>query len=846
MACIRVKAATWACVAIGTLLGATAAVSADVAHDRDERFLDGLDQRGLDRLVEVYCRRRLSQPELSPAKQALLTVRWARALAQRAVGSPPECRQPLWSEAHAIVEQFLQRSPDHPRRLLVEFQNALIHLARGELARRESEVVLQGQPLLTESTTELRAAIQQLDQLGQRIDDALRTTATPRTPALGQRDDRLTDDELASLSHNVRYQLARARRNQALCFAADSPDRAHALTQAVQLLDTLASLDSAHPLAWPSRLQRVACRRLLGNFAAAGQELDALLAANVPSDIRLDAQAEQIQLALDAGRLDQAMKLLALPRRIDGATSAALDYVRIETALRAWRAAAAAGDDAAATRWREQAVRGAGRMEIDHGPYWSRRAEMLLARFYREPGGDDDVESLVHAAESSYLGGQTDDAVATYDRASELAAQHDQGDRAVELGYAAAMIEQQRGRHQVAMDRCRRLALVLPQQSQSPQVHLQAIRNAAEIAKDGSDDAWDQYRTLVEEHVEMWPAAATTGQALWWLGRLREHAGDWPGAIAAYTRIAAADPNYAAAVAAVGTCYEAWLRTLGEAGQPTVELATRAALWFESVAAPGGRLNQPPSATARAAALQAARFWLDGPPTGPTRAQQLLAAAMADAADAPPEWIASAGALRVSALAVEGRVDEARRQLEPLTSHPALILEVLRGLQRASLSSPDPRRAELARLQLDAIDMLRAQYAALSESEQQTLQRLHAGALADAGRVDEALTAYAALAQAHPRDAAIQEAYARLLAAKPDAASCERALSEWRGVEAKAKPGSDLWFRAKYAVAELHYRLGRPEQAAEMITLLELLRPELGGPAMKSQFLRLRDRCQKP
>jgi hypothetical protein len=118
--------------------------------------------------------------------------------------------------------------------------------------------------------------------------------------------------------------------------------------------------------------------------------------------------------------------------------------------------------------------------------------------------------------------------------------------------------------------------------------------------------------------------------------------------------------------------------------------------------------------------------------------------------------------------------------------------------------------------------------------------------LADAGRQVEARAAYRALAEARPRDGDVQEAYARLLLEGDDRATLDEALGKWRELEQKSPKASPRWFRAKHAVALLHYRLGNPEQAAKIITLLKVLHPDLGGPEMKAEFEELLERCQRP
>ena len=158
----------------------------------------------------------------------------------------------------------------------------------------------------------------------------------------------------------------------------------------------------------------------------------------------------------------------------------------------------------------------------------------------------------------------------------------------------------------------------------------------------------------------------------------------------------------------------------------------------------------------------------------------------------------------------------------------------------AATAEPKARPA-LAKLLLETIQRLRD--GRVSEADRRSLDRLHAQALADAGRADEALASYGQLSAAYPRDGAIQEAYAELLSARTDDDSLQTALARWRDLEKKSPPRSPRWFRAKYSVARLHYQMGNPRQAAKMIALLKLLHPELGGEMMKEKFEELETAC---
>jgi len=825
-----------------------ATIVATYANDgsTDQRFLAGLRRRGLFELAGRYCRDRLDRADLPRRRRAELVIELSRTLAEQAVNSAPEERPPLWEQARQVTDQFVRQYPGDPRLLLVRFQDALGVLARGELARQEAQLVADNRQLTETARTHLRAAIQELRKLADDVSEQLRERSRPGGPkTVRDQPDQLAAYELASLEKNLQYQLARALRNQGECYGSDSPDRANSLNQAVEILDPLSKLDSIDPLAWKSRIDQVICYRLLADYPTARQKLEALLQQKPPPAIALRARAEKIRLALATGQLPEAIAILSSGRQIDGITSADLDYAWLETYLAAWRAASA--DDAQqATQWQTKATEMVRLIERRHGLYWTRRAEMLLAGYVRGSPDRGDLAMLIRAAESSFRSGRPDDALAAYDRARGLAEKNGEADRAFQLGYVAATIEHHRNRHQQALARYRQSALAAPNNPKAPEAHLLAIHHAAQLARKQSSGHLDQYTALLQEHLQTWPDTPSANKVRWRLGRLRQHLGDWQNAIAAYRAVSPNDPEYVRAVEAAGECYRAWLDQRKAAGQPTEKIAAEAAGWFESlVLGPEGRLPERWSPLARQAALTAARLRLDYTPSGYAPAERLLAAALQGATDAPPDWTSAARALLVFSLAGQGRRGEAAEVLKSISAGPPeQLLDMLEGLQRVAAAARPEVRAELAALQLHALELLRPHQDRLSPAAGQSLGRIQAQALADAGRSDEALRQYEVLAKASPRDPQIQEAYAQLLSGRTDRTSLGVALARWRELEKKSAPGSARWFRAKYAVASLHYRLGDHQQAARIITLLEVLHPEMGGPKMKAQLLGLLDRCR--
>ena len=817
------------------------------AVSQDQRFLAGLRERGLFQLAETYCVDRLRRPDLADARRADLAIELSRCLAERAVSSPPEQRPPLWQRAQQVIDDFVRRFPQNRRLPLVQMQGALGLLTRGELARQESQVVAEGGDLAEEARANLREAVGEFGRLADEVEQLLRRqNRSPRgDPEI------LSADQLASLQKNVQYELARAYRNQAQCYAADSPDRANALTRAVQLLQPLAGLDPAHPLAWKSRIDTIVCYRLLADYDTARRMLDAVGKLELPPSLKLRARAEVIRLALATGRLSEAVAVISEGRQIDGVVSPELDYAWLQTYLAASRAAADAGNETQATEWQSKATDLVEQIERLHGPYWTRRAGMLLALHFRQAPQSGDLDTLVRIAESSYRSGKLDDALALYDDARAAAAKDNDAAKAFDLGYTAAAIEHNRERHDRALARYRQIATSMPGDPDASTAHLMAIYHAGQLAKKETPGAVDQYVSLLKEHLQTWPAEPSAEGVRVQLGRMYEHRQDWPNAIAIYRAVTPGNAAHQQAVEAAARCCRAWLAQRKAAGEATEQIAGNAADWFESLLVDSrGSLPERWSPLQRFAVLEAARLRLNYSTTGYAQVQQILTAALQGTADARAdsklaEWKSSARALLVFSLAGQDRRRDAANVLTQISAGPPeQLMALLEGLGRVAKEARPAVRTELAELQLRTIDLLQNGRTPLAQTQRQSLEKLRAKALADAGRSGAALQQYHALAKKYPRDGAIQEDYVELLMMQDDRSSLAAALAKSRELESRSPPQSERWFRAKYTVALLHYRLGNKQQAAKIIRLLQLLHPELGGPVLKAKFEALLKRCR--
>jgi hypothetical protein len=816
-----------------------------LADTTDERFLSGLRDRQLFGLAESYCQERLADPALPLDRQAELTVELSRTLLEHALQTPPAEADPLWTRALDAPGAFLRDHPDIPLALLARVQGALVLLARGELSRQQAELSAANPTLLSEARGYLRTALRELSAADQAAGEQL------RRPDDAARDG-ISREQVRTLQNNVRYQLGRALRNQALCYPPGSPDRANALVQAVEQLGPLAQLDASDPIAWPARLDEIACFRLSGEYDRAAQRLEALAAAEPPTDVTRRAAAERIRLALAQDNLDGAIQFSNTVSPEDARATADLDLARLETALIAWQQATEAKDDRAARQWEARASALVEDIQRHHPPFWTRRAEALLAGHVSTAGTSNNLAMLVRAAEGHFRGGQLDEALAAYDRAGAKAVEQRQPDEAFRLGYAAATIEHERRGHRAAADRYRRLALDSPRHPQAAEAHLLAIYNASQAARSRPGASLDEYTAWLDEHLQQWPDGPTANQAWWLLARLREHQADWPRAIEAYQHVGADHEEYAGAIDGVGRCYERLLSQRRAAHQPTDEPAAAAARWFEGlILGDDNRLPERWSPVELSAAARSARLWLRFTSGNADRADRILAAALAGAdrlepEAVPPGWRTEAGCLSIAALAGQGRFDEARGALERLhIDSPAAAKTLLQDLGQLSAAVPQAQRAELADLQARVARLLGGEGDDLDADSRKALDLAEARALAAAGKRTEAALALGNLAADHPRDGQVQEEYGQALLEAGDRASLELALAQWREVERHSRQGGDRWFRARYGLARAYERLGDTERAAKVITSTQTLYPTLGGAELKEQFASLLERCRR-
>ena len=815
---------------------------AQVLPSADAKFLSGLRQRRLFELAEKHCRDRLVDQKIKSVERADLTIELIRTLAQHAAFARPEARDELWKQARTTAADFLRTQARHPRLILVRVQDALTPLAQGELALQE----LEAGAIPAGSVDAAKAAVREATRILEDLSEELtREIPLRRRAALKEGD--LSADELFSLHNIVLHQLARARRNQALLYEPKSADRQSSLTQAKETLTAaLAQATDDPPLSAQMRLDLAICHRLLGEYDECRRLLGELAPPGIPTAVRVSARAEAIRLALDQKQLADAQTLVEEGRLIDGQAAAELDLAALEMCLAQLQSAAAANDKGATSKWQNLAAQQARLLTEQHGSYWGRRADQLLLRSLPH-GSIGNAELLARTADSLYLKGEFDQAVAAYDQAAQKAAGAGDDKTALELGYKAALVHEERKLHVSAAERFCTLAVQLKRQPQAAAAHLRGIWNAGQEVR--RDPAYEkEYEKLLVEQIDTWSTSESAQQARLWQGRLYESRGHWEKAAAAYTSIAAESQHFAAAVAAAAKALREELSERAAKKQETEGPARKAVAYLQGVVV--GPQNTPPKSwndTQRVAVLAAAEIVLDYLPVDAPQAEELLAAAVAGAEGAPPQWTSAAKAQLVLALATQPAKRSAAEQIlkEMSEASPEQLLDLLGGLSAAVSRSRPEARQPIASLQLATLELLAPQRQRLNKEDVLALDRIQAEALAAANRRDEALRLYSRLAKENPSHGGIQEAYGDLLLAGGEKESLTAAVTQWRIVAARSKSRTERWFKAKYSVALAQSKLGDKAAAASILEYTLKTPPGLDGTAWKARYEALLDACRK-
>lgn len=821
-----------ALIVFGLLLASLLAAS-----DEDKEFIAGLRERRLFTLAEAYCLQRLDVLQPTSDEQIEFAVELIRVYADHALNSRGAERDSHWEKAREVALKC--RDSRRPRAVLVRVQAALAVLARGELSRMESEVSSQPDQTLTLARDTLHEAVTTLTAIDRELSESI--PIRRRNPL---RPDELSVEELASLQNHVRYQVARAYKNQALCFPAGSSDRTASLTAAIdQVEQPLLQIAPGQSLYVDLRLEQIECLRLLGDTDGAAAYLKTLSDANLSAKEQLAIRAERIRWRLTKRETSEALSILAEGRSVSRITSPELDFAFLETYVSLWKAAADNGEQKEVDRWRDKSIATAKFVEQEHGAYWARRAEILLVRI-GAGSGDGSVDILTRTADDLYRKGNLDDAIAAYDKAAAAAMKTGATDQSFELSYKAALVQQQQKKHVEAAKRFRELALAQKSQRYAANSHLLAIANMRQASV--AAGKWvENYPGSLREHLENWPDSDSANTVAFWLGEFEAGRRSWKDAVEAYARVRPASEHYTAAVRQLGEC---WLLRLGtlSASEGSLTEDTRLACEALSriVLRDDDQVPAEWSPAAREAVLAIAKIQLQYGRADLTSTETLLKASVAGLPEPSDAWKVAARSLLVAVIASQpGREEDARNVLmQTGSASTSQLFALFQQVSKVMEATAGSARSDVAKLVVDIANRLESKRVDLDPAQSLLLDRHLANALAASGAVTDAYELFSQIAKEHSGNASLQEDFARFLLDSENEDYWRQALDQWRLVAARTRPRTDRWFRAKYSVALALFKLNDKEGAAKLIRYLQATE-DLPKSGIEEEFNALLTRC---
>ncbi len=796
--------------------------------DDELTLIDGLRQRRLFDLADLQCRQLMGLSDLDSISQASLAIELIKTGVARGIVSSGQQRAESWQMVDKVPEDFLKQYPDHPRKLLVEVQQAVAHLTYGRLIGQEVAAEILPESSKSQAIEQLREAIGSLRNLESRIDDAL-----PKQRSRNLDSDELTPDQLLNLKQNIKYQAATASLAMAELFAADDKlNRIDALNQVLtRLNDVLKQTGDDQPLWWNAQLDRIKCFRLLGNFGLASQAFAKLAEAKLTSDLQSRFVEEQIRLAIASNQLDSAASRFSAASKIQSPTPE-LQLAMLELSMFVSRSASADEQQ----KWKSTATELTKAIEARHGPYWGRRAELLLigsaggaANQPPTAGASSDLEIVARVGDAAMRRGNFADAVKAYDRAAELAATLNNDEQAFVMTVRSSQALEKLPNHELASEKLIAIAKRLQESRLASSAHLRGCWNYAQSSQN-AEIKQQKFAELLQEHIQLWPDEESADQARLWLARQLQSGKKWNEAMENYLAISIDSPQMVEATRQIGIC--AWQLFSDADEQNKTNQARKLVLQIrEKLGITGNQPKTRWNEAERILATLLARIGLMGDGAKSDFVAELLDSALQEADDRQSAWKQEARAWKVVALAAEPeQISLASQQLKDLPNDPQLMKICLEGL-----AAIHGENVEVVKLQLIACDKTLSEISDDSDkSESQWWRTRKAIVLRRLGENKQALKLLSELATENPKSLTIRLESARALSELVEAP--ERALDAWRRLAAQVKPGSEAWFESKYEIARLLDVTGQSGDALKLLKYIQAIPPGWNQSAIKQKF----------
>jgi tetratricopeptide (TPR) repeat protein len=833
-------------------------VAANQFDESDKKLVAGLRRRRLFELAEKFCLEKMQTKNLSAVDQVEIANERIRTQTARAVVSPTAGRASQWGQVDSIVVQFEKEFPQHPRMMLIKTQLAMSKLARAKLLQQEIAAEMSAptaQETAISTLAEARAIFTKLEIAAQKQFESQRNQAVP-PEAIGQA-------QLQTLGSNVKYQLATANLIAAQLYPEDDElNRIAALNEVLRRLSEVQRETSdAKFLWWQTKVDEIACLRLLGQYPQAVTLANSIQRDETPVAIKQSLFKQQALLALKTS--DTAM----LTKMWDKSKSFASRSPEFEIArLRLLMGLVGNTIDQEKEKWLQTASALTKDISQRHGGYWHRRAELVLigdsatgvAASGNSTGNDGpttasdtEVDMIGRIADQAKRKGNLDDAIKGYLRASSQSFAINQSEQGVVYAYRAGEILEQQQKFGDAAKILVETSIANPTVTMSPSVHLRGCWQMGQRAKsktnqaDSSEsDAFKkEFVKQLELHVNTWPNSKTVDQARFWLAAQYQSQSQWRSAVETYLKINPADSRFGEGVENASRCAAAELNEVDvSVRKPLRSAAKSVAEPFKAAFVAAMSADDVESsisiANARAHvanALAQLELSYDLERADLTIARLNGVLEQVDLEDeiqaTVRHWLAIAYASEVGG---ESQADESFGQTQSTSN--GLAKELVSTIDRLAERAGQKQIKSLMKIKLEVVDR---QLSESIESAKLRWQLERAKTLGRLERYPESIDLFESLVKQHPNDGSIIVPFARTLRLDERAESQAKAISQWRKIAARSKPQTSLWFQAKYNVAELLIESGNKPEANKLLQYIKTIPPGWDESPLKLKFEKL-------
>ncbi len=789
------------------------------ASEANKRLLRGLADRNLFESVEFFCAAELNKAELPVAEQYALAAEWLRSRSRQMLQVEPHRRAALLESLGELEHRYLTGADDPSKpgetlaRLTLLFQRAIADATLGEWQCREANIGVEADRdrLLQDGRKTLLDAVDRFKLCDARLNELRQRQGVNR--------DQTFDRDWLGLLRSVQFQWGLAQQSLALSFPPGSADREFGLNAAVQILDEPARVKINEDAIYRCKIELASCFRLLGRLDACARLLQELQKTDLSTELRFQAETERLRFLLAAGQLELARKDYQTGRA-GSECYPEFDLARLELFLAEGRQLRkdAQGKLAGADKELQEALLAeilklARRIEERSGPFWGRRARMLLteASLSETEGVDGSVLMLLGL--DQYQSGRFSESVRLFERATDRAIEAGSADSALggalysagvlnevlvrlETGTDAGKAGETGPLRQRMIDGLLKVARRFPRDPQAPEVFLKAVDFA-------SESVLKKERTVTElvklhtEFAEIWPDSPKTPAVRLRAAELLATQNDTLGVLAILEKIPNATEAGPRAVELARQTFEASQNSTG----PRLSEA-ETATWFAS------RLPQDPVAVWMEAdatsGIAAAEYGIRAFAANPAQAtealkqtERILRDVLARCPSLSPGHRAQAQALLVTALTGQGRQQEGG--------------EIMKNLNEN-------------------------QVATLSPAEKRAFQRTQVLLLADTDRLDAAVKLARELLKESPKDRSLHEMLAEILTRSNKEADLTEAIQLWTKIAAGTEKNTEPWWQARERIFEIYVKQGKTTEAKRNFERLRILYPDLGGPARKSRL----------